>query len=41
MRQLQEQVIYFFDSYSALGEDDVAGLARELRALYIQHFRRA
>lgn len=41
IRQLHEQVIYFFNSYSALSEDQVSGLARELRSIYIEHFRRA
>jgi hypothetical protein len=41
IRQLHEQVIYFFNSYSALSEDQVSGLARELRLIYIEHFRAA
>jgi hypothetical protein len=41
IRLLHEQVIYFFNSYSALSEDQVSGLARELRSIYIEHFRRA
>jgi hypothetical protein len=40
IEELNTQVLHFFNSYSVLNENQVTGLARELRALYRQHFRR-
>jgi hypothetical protein len=40
MEDLHAQVLHFFSSYSALDDGQVTGLARELRDLYRQHFRR-
>jgi hypothetical protein len=39
MKRIHEQVVHFFNAYSALDDDRVTGLARELRALYVDHFR--
>jgi len=36
--EFQRQVVYFFSDYSSLEEDDVVGLAKELRRLYVDHF---
>lgn len=35
---LHRQVIYFYNDYTALAEDDVIGLAKELRDLYRNNF---
>ncbi|HEX4049481.1 MAG TPA: hypothetical protein VHY19_01185 [Steroidobacteraceae bacterium] len=35
---LDEQVVYFYQQYTAIAEDRVIGLAAELRAFYRQRF---
>ena len=40
LREFNRQVVYFFNDYSAIDEDDVVGLAKELRSLFLNHFSR-
>ena len=39
MQRINEQVIHFFKTYTELADNQVTGLAQELRALYVDHFR--
>lgn len=35
---LHEQVVHFYEEYTALGDDDVVGRAVEIRRLYCEYF---
>jgi hypothetical protein len=41
INSLHEQVVHFFQEYSALGEDEVIGRAVEIRELYHRYFELA
>lgn len=38
MRDIQQQIVHFFHDYTSLADEDVVGLAQELRSLYKAHF---
>lgn len=40
LSDLHRQVIFFYNDYSTVAEDDVVGMAVQLRALYRNHFSR-
>ena len=40
LTDLNRQVIFFYNDYSTVAEDDVVGMAEQLRALYRNHFSR-